>query len=202
LLLREIASFNISNRFSNFCFGRRDRLRQLAGKLVRVPFRPNYTSDHGAIELRRRSSDDLDANASSGVHYSAKSQEDFMSRARKAYARYFLVRGFQTMWQDDPAKAGSLFRQFLITSNEFNSTEGRFQVYGLEGASAGIKNGKFTASDDEPRLLYDNDFDGLDAASKEFRKLIADAERQGFRQMTELDILEFEDRLRRSGHGA
>lgn len=122
-----------------------------------------------------------------------------MAETKKGpYARYFFVRGHLTMWRDDPAEPGSLFREFLITSNEFTSTLGRFQVYGLEAESAGIKDGRFAASDDEPTILYDNDFDGLKAASDEFHKLIADAERHGFHPMTELDLLEVEDRLRRS----
>ena len=121
-----------------------------------------------------------------------------MARAKKPYARYFIVRGHQTMWRGDPADPGSLFREFVITSNEFNSTVGTFQVYGLEGASGGIKDGRFAASDGEPTVLFDKDCSGLDSAVKQFHQLIEDAQKHGFQPTTEMDILEFEDRLRRS----
>lgn len=121
-----------------------------------------------------------------------------MATARKYYARYFIVRGDQTMWRGDAASPGSLFRQFIITSNEFNSTLGTFQVYGLEGASAGIKDGHFAASDSEPTVLFDQDFNGMDAAVKEFTKLVARAEEEGFSPVTMMEIMEFEDRARRS----
>ena len=86
----------------------------------------------------------------------------------------------------------------MITSNEFNSTQGTFQVYGLEGASGGIKDGKFAPSDAEPTVLFDQDFNGLDSAAKQFEQLIADAQKQGFKPITMMDILEFEDKARRS----
>ena len=121
-----------------------------------------------------------------------------MATAKKHYARYYIVRGQQTMWRGDAAEPGSPFREFVITSNEFNSTLGTFQVFGLEGASGGIKDGKFAPSDAEPTVLFDKDFDGLDFAVKEFEKLVAEARRQGFEPITMMDILEFEDKLRRS----
>jgi len=121
-----------------------------------------------------------------------------MATAKKVYARYYLVRGEQTMWAGDAANPGSLFRQFVITSNEFTSTLGVFQVLGLEGASGGIKDGKFAPSDAEPTVLFDQDFDGLDSAAKQFEQLIAGAQKQGFKPITMMDILEFEDKARRS----
>lgn len=121
-----------------------------------------------------------------------------MATAKKHYARYYIVRGLQTMWRGDAAQAGSLFREFVITSNEFNSTLGTFQVYGLEGASGGIQDGKFAPSDAEPTVLFDKDFNGLDSAAKQFDQLIADAQRRGFKPVTMMEILEFEDKLRRS----
>lgn len=124
-----------------------------------------------------------------------------MGKEKIIYSRYFLVRGLQTMWQDDPAKPGSLFREFVVTSNDMTSTQGTFQVYGLEGASAGIKDGNFMPSDAPPTVLFDKDFIGLDSAVKQFRQLIAEANEQGFQQMTMLDILEYEDKLRRSREG-
>jgi hypothetical protein len=121
-----------------------------------------------------------------------------MATAKKAYARYYIVRGNQTMWAGDAANPGSLFRQFVITSNEFFSTLGTFQVYGLEGASGGIKDGKFAASDAEPTVLFDKDFNGLDSAAKQFNELVTEAQRRGFNPITMMEILEFEDKARRS----
>lgn len=121
-----------------------------------------------------------------------------MATAKKHYARYYIVRGLQTMWHGDAAEAGSLFHEFVITSNEFNSTLGTFQVYGLEGASGGIKDGKFARSDTEPTVLFDKDFDGLDSAVKQFEQLVTEAQRRGFKPITMMEMLEFEDKLRRS----
>lgn len=121
-----------------------------------------------------------------------------MATAKKHYARYFIVRGDQTMWAGDAATPGSLFRQFVITSNEFTSTQGTFQVYGLEGASAGIKDKRFATSDVEPTILFDKDFNGLDLAVKQFDQLVTAAQESGFQKITTIDILEFEDKLRRS----
>jgi hypothetical protein len=119
-----------------------------------------------------------------------------MAKPKKHYAKYWIVRGSQAMWRDDPAKAGSPFRQVLITSDEFTSTQGTFQVYALEGASGGIKDHKLAESDEEPALLFDKDFNGLKAAVEQFENLVADAEARGFLQITQMDILEFEDKLR------
>jgi hypothetical protein len=120
-----------------------------------------------------------------------------MARARKIYARYYIVRESVTMWRGDAAEAGSPFRQFVITSNEFNSALGTFQVLGLEGASGGIKDGKFAQSDEEPSVLFDKDFDGLASAAKEFEQLVAEAEQRGFKPVTMMEIIEFESKLRR-----
>jgi len=102
------------------------------------------------------------------------------------------------MWRGDAAEPGSLFREFVITSNEFNSTLGTFQVYGLEGASAGIKDGKFATSGEEPLVLFDKDFDGLQGAAKQFERLVSEAQKAGFQKITMMDIIEFEDKARRS----
>jgi hypothetical protein len=119
-----------------------------------------------------------------------------MARAQKHYARYYIVRGLQTMWRGDAAEAGSPFREFVITSNEFNSTLGTFQVFGLEGASGGIKDGKFVPSDAEPTVLFDKDFDGLDSAVKQFNQLVAEAQQRGFTPITMMEMIEFEHKLR------
>ncbi len=121
-----------------------------------------------------------------------------MATAKKAYARYYIVRGLTTMWQGDPATSGSLFRQVAITSNEFNSTQGVFQVFALEGPGGGIKDGKFARSDAEPTVLADKDFNGLDESVKEFDRLVDEAEQLGFKTISIMDIMEFEDKARRS----
>jgi len=121
-----------------------------------------------------------------------------MARAKKHYARYYIVRGLQTMWRGDAAEAGSPFCEFVITSNEFNSTLGTFQVFGLEGASGGVKDGKFVPSDAEPTVLFDKDFDGLDSAAKQFNQLVTDAQQRGFKPITMMEMIEFEDKLRGS----
>jgi hypothetical protein len=123
--------------------------------------------------------------------------EDFMAKAKKYYARYYIVREMLTMWAGAAANPGSLFRQFVITSNEFTSTLGTFQVYGLAGASGGIKEGKFTTSDEEPTVLFDEDFDGLDSAAKQYEQLVAEAKQRGFKPVTMMEYLEFESKLRR-----
>jgi hypothetical protein len=119
-----------------------------------------------------------------------------MTRARKYYSRYYIVRGNQALWKDDPANKGSQSRQFAITSNEFNSTIGTFQVYGLEGLSNGIQNGKFATSDDEPRLLFDEDFQGLEAARNKFDDLLNTAQKEGFKLTSIIEFLEFEQKLK------
>lgn len=106
--------------------------------------------------------------------------------------------GDQTMWRGDAAEFGSPFREFVITSNEFNSTLGTFQVFGLEGASGGIKDGKFAQSDAEATVLFDKDFNGLDEAAKQFDQLVSESRKLGYQPITTWDILEFEDKLRRS----
>ncbi len=121
-----------------------------------------------------------------------------MATAKKHYARYYIVRGHATMWRADAAEAGSPFRQFVITSNEFNSTLGTFQVLGLEGVSGGIKDGKFAQSDAEPTVLFDKDFNGLDEGANQFDQLVSEARKLGFKPITTWDILEFEDKARRS----
>ena len=61
-----------------------------------------------------------------------------MAKERKTYARYIYNRGLQTFWKGDAANAGSRFRSIAIASDQFNSTEGTFQVYALEGVGKGI----------------------------------------------------------------
>lgn len=57
-----------------------------------------------------------------------------MKKDRKPYARYFIVRGRQAPWKGDPAEDGSQFRQVVITSDEFNSTEEHFRFMQLKAS--------------------------------------------------------------------
>jgi hypothetical protein len=98
-----------------------------------------------------------------------------MANTEKPYARYYIVRKCQTMCRGD-AKAGSSFRQFVITSNDWISTLGKFQVLGLEGVSGNVT----------VNVLIDEDFNGLDAAAREFKAQVGEAEKQGFRPATKL----------------
>jgi hypothetical protein len=114
---------------------------------------------------------------------------------RKHYARYYVVRGHHALWKGDPAEKGSRFRQAAITSNEWNSTQGIFQVYALEGTGEGIRDGKSAVSAHDPNTLFDGDFQGLDAAAKKFDEMVKEAQAQGFRSVTLLDELRFQAKL-------
>ena len=120
-----------------------------------------------------------------------------MAEERKVYARYLFNRGLQTLWKGDPAKEGAQFREVAISSDEFNSTQGTFQVYELEGTGLGVKDGKFAGSDKKPRVVFDKDIRGLDEAVKKFTELVKEAEGQGFQRITLIDILEFESKLKK-----
>jgi len=115
---------------------------------------------------------------------------------RKHYAKYYIVRGHQALWRGDPAENGAQFRQVAITSNEWNSTQGTFQVYALEGTGKGIRDGKLAVSDDDPNVFFDGDFQGLDAAGEKFDQIVNEAQKQGFRLVTLMDELEFQAKLR------
>jgi hypothetical protein len=121
-----------------------------------------------------------------------------MANEKKHYARYIYVRGHQTLWRGDPANAGALFRSVAIVTDQFNSTIGIFQVYALEGTGKGIENGKFAGSDGEPRLLFDKDFNGMDAAARQFDEIVNQAVAEGFKIMSMWDQIEFEEALRAS----
>jgi hypothetical protein len=115
---------------------------------------------------------------------------------RKHYARYYIVRGHQALWKGDPAENGAQFRQVAITSNEWNSTQGTFQVYALEGTGKGIRDGKLAVSSEDPKVLFDGDFQGLDAAGEKFDQIIKEAQAQGFRLVTLIDELKFQAKLK------
>ena len=119
-----------------------------------------------------------------------------MPNERKPYARYYIIRGHQALWKGDPSEKGAQFRQLVITSNEFNSTQGIFQLYGLEGTGDGIRNGKLAISESDPKILIDADFNGLDEAVRKFTQIVKEAQAQGFKEVTMMDELEFNAKLR------
>jgi hypothetical protein len=109
---------------------------------------------------------------------------------KKSYARYFIVRGNQALWRGDPAVTGAQFRQVVITSDEWNSTEGTFQVYALAGTGMGIVEDRLRVLP-EPAVLFDGDFQGLDAAGEKFEQIVKEAQAQGFRAIS---LMEFQSR--------
>jgi hypothetical protein len=119
-----------------------------------------------------------------------------MEKERKIYSRYVFNRGLQTLWKGDADKTGSQFRSIAITSDEFNSTQGIFQVLALEGIGRGIQDGKFTSLQNDPKVLFDKDFGDLDEAGKKFDEFILAAEQEGFKKITFMDIIDFEEKAR------
>lgn len=121
-----------------------------------------------------------------------------MAREKKYYARYIYNRGLESLWKGDPANPGAFFRSVAIVTDQFNSTRGVFQVYALEGIGNGIENGKFAGTETEPTLLFDKEYEGMDAAAEQFAKLVKEAEALGFKAMTFWDQIEFEEKARAS----
>ena len=119
-----------------------------------------------------------------------------MERERKFYARYYIIRGQQALWKGGPAEAGSQYRNVVITSNAFTSTQGTFQVYALKGTGKGIQDGEFAGPENEPQLFFDEDFQGLDAAGKKFSQIVKVSIADGFTPFTLMDELELQARLK------
>ena len=117
---------------------------------------------------------------------------------KKSYARHIYNRGLTVLWKGDPAGPGSLCRSIALVTDAFNSTVAQCQVYELQGVSKGIANGKFTGTEDEPALLFDQEYTTLEEAAKQLRDLTSKAEQEGFRQMTLWDQIEFEEKARRT----
>lgn len=121
-----------------------------------------------------------------------------MNNKPQSYARYYIIRGNQALWKGDPAESGAQFRQVVMTSNAWNSTQGAFQVYCLEGASKGVADGKFSVSPETFPVIFDGDFQGAEAAGKKFDELVREAQRQGFKNVSVMDEMEFQAKLRKS----
>ena len=120
-----------------------------------------------------------------------------MAEHKTHYARYVFVRGNQSLWKGDAAQKGAQFRQVVITSDEWMLSDGKFQVYALEGIGNGIEAGKFSTVP-TPKVLFDGDFDGEKAAADKFQEIVARAESDGFRAVTLFEEMEFHEKLRSS----
>jgi hypothetical protein len=68
----------------------------------------------------------------------------------------------------------------------------------LEGTGDGIKDGKFAGTKGDPNVLFDTDVQSLDVAGRNFEALVSESERQGFKKMGFMDIVEFEEKARES----
>jgi len=99
------------------------------------------------------------------------------------------------LWKGDPALSGTGFRQVVITSNDWNATEGTFQVYAVEGTGRGMAESTMAGAQ-EPAVLFDSDFEGLAAAGKKFTELVADAKSRGYSVLSLFDELDFQTQLK------
>jgi hypothetical protein len=84
------------------------------------------------------------------------------------------------LWEGAPPKDGSRFREFFITSDEWSSMAGAFQVYCVEGVSNKLNDGFLAISDDNKQLMFDEDFVGFEAADMKYKELVAVAHKEGF----------------------
>lgn len=113
-----------------------------------------------------------------------------MAEDKNNFARYYIVRGNQALWIGNAAENGARFRQVCITSNDWASPFGVFQVYCLQGISQGLQNGSLQVG--PPELIFDEDFQGQADADTKFDDLVKQAEREGFRTPSQVEILEFQ----------
>jgi hypothetical protein len=118
-----------------------------------------------------------------------------MVSERKIYARYIYNCGLRTYWKGDASKAGSQFRSIAMTTDAFANTEAVYQVYALEGTGNGVVNGKFAGTKGDTSVIFDKDFQGMDAKAKQFAEVANDAQREGFKPIDVMDWLEFESKL-------
>ncbi len=113
-----------------------------------------------------------------------------MPEDKKVFARYHIVRGSQTMWIGDAAENGARFREVRMHSNDSTSPFGVFQVYCLQGRGQGLKDGTLRVG--PPELLFDADFQGQEEADNKFAELIRQAQQEGFRVPSAIEMLEFQ----------
>jgi hypothetical protein len=131
------------------------------------------------------------------VQNSIESERGGLSMAgeRKTFARYVYNTGLRTFWKGDASKSGSQFRSIAMTTDSFANTGSIYQVYGLEGTGRGIVNGKFAGTEENTKVLFDKDFQGLEAAAKQFSELADNAQTEGFKLIDFMEWLEYESRL-------
>jgi hypothetical protein len=113
-----------------------------------------------------------------------------MPEQKKVFSRYYIVRGNCALWIGNAAEGGARFRQVCMTSDDWASPFGVFQVYCLQGTGHGLKDG--TLHMGPPELLFDGDFQGQKNADKKFQELIEQAEREGFRVPSTMEMLDFQ----------
>jgi hypothetical protein len=119
-----------------------------------------------------------------------------MVAAKKHFARYGFIADIQALWRGDPSQAGAQFREIVMTSADWLSVSGTFQVYALSGTGNGIVNGKFFAS--EPTLIFDEDVIGFEAARSRFEKAVTEALGDGFGPISFIEEMEFLAKLQQS----
>ena len=108
-----------------------------------------------------------------------------MSNQKQGYSRYLVVRGHGIFWQGDPSSGGR-FRELFITSDQWSSMAGIFQVYGIEGKSSGLDGGFVSVLEEGKKLIFEGDFAGFDAADAKYKELIADAIKDRFIKKSKL----------------
>jgi|SRR6185437_1439993 len=117
-----------------------------------------------------------------------------MNEKRRPFTHCKIIRGDQTLWKGDPSVSGTRCCQVVVKSDEFISMHGTFQVYCVEGTSKGIVDGKLSVPGPFS-ILFDQDFQGFQAATNKFRELIEGLERQGFRKYSMSDEIAFQSKL-------
>jgi hypothetical protein len=118
-----------------------------------------------------------------------------MVAERRVYFRYVFNCGLRRYWKGDAAKAGSQYRSIALTTDSFANTDAIYQVYALEGTGNGKVNGKFAGTKGDTKVIFDKDFQGMDAAVKIFSDLATAAQKDGFKPIDFMDWIEFESTL-------
>lgn len=120
-----------------------------------------------------------------------------MDGERKGYSRYIYNTGLRTFWKGDASKAGSKFRSIAMTTDAFANSEAIYQVYALEGTGKGIVDRKFAGTENDTKVVFDKDFQGLESAAKQFSDLADEAQKDGFKPIDFMDWLEYESKITR-----
>lgn len=116
-----------------------------------------------------------------------------MPQEKKIFAKYYIFRRNQALWNGNAAEDGARFRQVCMTSDEWFSPFGAFQVYCLQAAGQGLERGILRVG--PPELLFDGDFNGQAEADKKFEELVRQAEKEGFRVPNMMEVLEFQAKV-------